>query len=476
MPRQAEPIFPEDQPPVVPNPEKPKKSKHHSTKSSINNPAGDKEKYIKAKSTKNKNESSEFINSKLPSNVVSQPENLNKGDSFKNEIVTEKCKHEHGKKRRKHSKGESKHEKRSRRDEVNSEVTVELPHVKEPTRKHKHHDKSHGSSHLPKTSTTYGKPPRPNKSVAYEDACHQTISASLREKSNEADIHASSPYEPVPGTPSSVSGCSSHLSRSSSCSRSPLRSSRHQRRLVHDSHCNEKSYKQKYERSSRSPSIHFTHDRKPEHHRSANNAQDNNLEEKYNTNKRTQQSVSPPSKPKRYDSALTYGYRQSTQRRHLSPRHRSHSRRHAPHRERSRSDSERFDSRKTAYRPGDKERVHQKTFHTKVKPRFYNPDENTDVRKSHGSKNIDHHSTRDSHSTRRRSSGSHRRDLHEDIESLSPSPKRSDGKYEPRNLYTRQQAYNLSKCHSDPHSPPAQKQDRQGDAHEVLDSGSPNRN
>ncbi|CAH8564511.1 unnamed protein product [Schistosoma turkestanicum] len=449
-----------------------KKSKHHSKRSSQTTHSGNKDKSLKTKHTKNRNDSSVITNPKLSSDV-NQPNSSSK-EVLDKETMLEKNKREHVKKKRKHSKGETGNEKRIKHEEANSEGTVDQSVVKESIRKHKHRDKPHGSS---KISTIDGVTHRSStKSVIYEDSCRQDAPNSVKDQSSVVGTRHYT-YEAAPGTPSSNSRCSSRGSHSS-CSRSPVRSGKQEIHGVHDPHFHEKLHKQRYEKTSRSPSMHLPHDHRPDlPTRATNNGHGTNPEEKYNSVKRTQSSVSPPSKPRRYDSAtLSYGYRQSTQRHHLSPNHRSHSRRHGPHRERSRSDSERFESRRiSTYRVADKEHIHSKAYFAKVKPKYHDPDDNLDVHEARYSKNYKRRHIHDSHTTKRHGSGSHRRDVREDIESLSPSPKSSKPfceNYEPQHHPARQQVNNLLKSQSDAHPPPLPKRDQRS-TNEVHDSCSP---
>ncbi|CAH8676687.1 Long-chain-fatty-acid--CoA ligase 6 [Schistosoma haematobium] len=486
MPRQAELICPEDQTPIrgtckpadaeshvdcTSLKEVTKKSKHHSKRSSQTTHSDCKEKTLKTKHAKNRNESSVVISPKLSSDV-NQPNSADK-EGLEKEITLGKNKREHVKKKRKHSKGETRHEKRSKHDEANSEVTVGQSVVKESVRKHKHRDKPHGS---PKMSMVDGITHRSTKSVICGDSCRQDAPTSVKEQGFEV-VPRSYTYEPVPGTPSSASRCSSHISRSSSFSQSPTRSGKHEMHRVHDPRFHEKLHRQRYEQNSRSPSMHLHHDHKPDlPTRATDSGHGTNPEEKYNSVKRTQSSVSSPSKSKRYNSAtLSYGYRQSTQRHHLSPSHRSHSRHHGPHRERSCSGSERYESRRTStYRAGDKQHIHSKTYLAKAKPRYHNPDDNPDLHEISYSKNYERRHIRDSNSTKRHESESHRR---ETIESLSPSPKISKQlreNYEPQHHSTRQQVNNLLKSQSDIHPPLLPKRDRRS-TNEVHDSCSPSR-
>ncbi|CAH8648511.1 unnamed protein product [Schistosoma intercalatum] len=485
MPRQAELICSEDQTPIrgtckpadaeshvdcTSLKEVTKKSKHHSKRSSQTTHSDCKEKTLKTKHAKNRNESSVVISPKLSSDV-NQPNSADK-EGLEKEITLGKNKREHVKKKRKHSKGETRHEKRSKHNEANSEVTVGQSVVKESVRKHKHRDKPHGS---PKMSMVDGITHRSTKSVICGDSCRQDAPTSVKEQGFEV-VPRSYTYEPVPGTPSSASRCSSHISRSSSFSQSPTRSGKHEMHRVHDPRFHEKLHRQRYEQNSRSPSMHLHHDHKPgPPTRATDSGHGTNPEEKYNSVKRTQSSVSSPSKSKRYNSAtLSYGYRQSTQRHHLSPSHRSHSRHHGPHRERSCSGSERYESRRTStYRAGDKQHIHSKTYLAKAKPR-YNPDDNPDLHEISYSKNYERRHIRDSNSTKRHESESHRR---ETIESLSPSPKISKQlceNYEPQHHSTRQQVNNLLKSQSDIHPPLLPKRDRRS-TNEVYDSCSPSR-
>ncbi|CAH8681945.1 unnamed protein product [Schistosoma rodhaini] len=486
MPRQAELICPEDQTPIRGTckpadaesyadcsslKEVTKKSKHHSKKSSQTTHSNGKEKPLKTKHAKNRNESSVIISPKLSSDV-SQSNSADK-EGFEKEIILDKSKREHVKKKRKHSKGETRHEKRSKHDEANSEINVDQSVIKESVRKHKHRDKPHGSS---KMSMVDGITHRSTKSVICGDSCRQDAPTSVKEQSFEV-IPRPYTYKPVPGTPSSASRCSSHISRSSSCSQSPIRSGKHEMHRAHDPRFHDKLHRQRYEQNSRSPSMHLHHDHEPDlPTRATDSGHGTNPEEKYNSLKRTQSSVSSPSKSKRYNSAtLSYGYRQSTQRHHLSPSHRSHSRHHGPHRERSHSGSERYESRRTStYRTSDKQHIHSKTYLAKTKPRYHNPDDNPDLHEISYSKNYERRHIRDSNSTKRHGSGIHRR---ENIESLSPSPKISKQfreNYEPQHHSTRQQVNNLPKSQSDIHPPLLPKRDRRS-TNEVHDSSSPSR-
>ncbi|CAH8874357.1 unnamed protein product [Trichobilharzia szidati] len=478
MPRQTDSVCPDDQPSVheasnlkdvenTSTSELTKKSNHHSKKTTVNGSSGEKERRSKAKHTKNHSESLSLVDSKLPSDVI-QSDSGSKGESLDKEAIIDQYKRDHSKKKRKHSKNESKHEKHSKRDEFNSELTADASPVKESPRKQKHRDKSHRASSVSKASATDEKPHHSTKPVVREDASRKVA----REKSYEVDMRVHSAYESVPNTPSSASTCSSDASESS-YSQSSFSPRKHKKRLVHDEHSNEKSYKQKHNKNSRSPSTHFNRDRKTDSSRLTNNHQDTKLEGNSATAKRARQSVSPPSKSKKKDSAsLSYGYRQSTQRRHISPRRRSRSKRRASYRERS-SDSERYESRKT-HRPDEKKYSHSRSHPSKRKSRYYSPDDRNDMRKSRYLKRHDRRPTRDSHSTRRRSSGSHQYDLHEDVESLSPSPKgskRTDANIGSRQLSTRRQ---VAKSQSDVHISPAQKRDARGGTYEVLDPESTN--
>ncbi|TNN20050.1 long-chain-fatty-acid-- ligase isoform 1 [Schistosoma japonicum] len=473
MPRQAEPVSSEDQTPrggtcKLPDTEshvgctslKEGKKSKHSKRSSQTSHIDNKEKAVKTKHTKSKNESSAHIGSKYHSDAT-QSISANKGPE--KEIILDKNKREHVKKKRKHSKGETRHEKRSKHDEPNSEVINDHSLIKESVHKHKRRDKPHGSS---KTSTVDKITHRSTTaSVIYEDNC-QDASISVKEHRFEGASHGYT-YEAVPGTPSSASICSSHISRSS-YSRSPIQPGKHERRRIHDPHVYAKSHKHRFERSSKSPSVHSTQEHKHDSTRITNIDHESNLEENYNAMRRTQSSASPPPKTKRYDSStLSYGYRQSTQRHHFSPNHRSHSKHHAPYRERSRSDSERFESRRiSTYRSYDKEHIHSKTYFAKTKPKYHNLDDNPDVHETRYSKNREH---RDQHNAKKFTVGSHRRDTRGDIESLSPSPKGSKQCRENYELQQHSARQQLLKLQSDVHPPPVPVRDRR----DSYDSGSP---
>nr|CAH8820937.1 unnamed protein product [Trichobilharzia regenti] len=480
MPRQTDSVCPDDQPSVhetsnlkdvenTSTSELTKKS-NHSKRTTVNASSSEKERHSKAKHTKNHGGSLGLGDSKFPSDVI-QSDSGSKGESLDKEAILDQYKRDRIKKKRKHSKSETKHEKHSKRDEFNSELTADASPVKESPRKQKHRDKSHRRSSASKASTADEKPHRSAKPVVREDGSRKVVSTD-REQSYEVDMRVHSAYESVPNTPSSASTCSSDASESS-YSQSSYSPRKHHKRLVHDEHSNEKSYKQKHNKNSRSPSTHFNRDRKTDSSRLTNNHQDTKLEGNSATAKRARHSVSSPSKSKKKDSAsLSYGYRQSTQRRHVSPRRRSRSKRRASYRERS-SDSERYEPRKT-HRSDEKKYIHSRSHPSKRKSRYYSPDDRHDMHKRRYLKRHDRHPARNSHSTRRRSSGSHQYDLREDVNSLSPSPKgsrRADAKSGSRQHSTRRQ---VARYQSDVHISSAQKRDARGGTDEVLDPESTN--